>query len=88
MVEVIAGRVLIESADETVECATGTLVTFDPGEHHAVRALSDARLLLLLAPWPAVRHYTEAEEGHVQHLPPNALAEPIPSTDATAERLE
>ena len=29
---------------------------FDPGERHAVRALSDTRLLLLLAPWPGTGH--------------------------------
>ena len=31
----------------------GLLVIFDPGERHEVRATTDARLLLVLAPWPA-----------------------------------
>ena len=66
VVEVIAGRVSIECSEETVECEAGTLVTFDPGEHHTVRALVDARLLLLLAPWPAEQHNTEPEKGHGQ----------------------
>ena len=78
VVEVIAGRVLIESDGETVECDTGTLVMFDPGERHTLRALADARLLLLLAPWPAAKHNTESETEHGQHLPANAMAEPIP----------
>jgi quercetin dioxygenase-like cupin family protein len=54
VVEVISGKVSIEAAEETVECEAGTLVTFDPGERHALRGLDDARLLLTLAPWPAV----------------------------------
>ena len=29
---------------------------FDPGERHEVRATSDARLLLVLAPWPGQGH--------------------------------
>jgi len=88
VVEVISGRVTIESSEETAECEAGTLVTFDPGEHHTVRALADARLLLLLAPWPAAKHYTEAEMRHAQHLPSNAATEPIPSLDAAADRQE
>jgi hypothetical protein len=31
-------------------------VIFDPGERHEVRAVSDARLLLVLAPWPGAGH--------------------------------
>jgi quercetin dioxygenase-like cupin family protein len=53
VVQVIYGRVAIDSSGETAECEAGTLVTFDPGERHAVRGLDDARLLLTLAPWPA-----------------------------------
>ena len=75
VVEVVAGRVSVECSGETVDCDTGTLVTFDPGEHHKVRALADSRLLLLLAPWPALDHNSNAD--HDQHLPANAVAEPI-----------
>src|SRR3954465_7336391 len=31
----------------------GSIAVFDPGERHAVRAVEDSRLLLLLTPWPA-----------------------------------
>ena len=86
VVEVIAGRVLLECSDETVECETGTLVMFDPGERHIFRGLCDARLLLFLAPWPAANHDTEPGIERGQHLPANAMAEPIPSSDATADR--
>jgi quercetin dioxygenase-like cupin family protein len=85
VVEVVSGRVSVECLGETVDCETGTLLTFDPGERHAVRALADARLLLLLAPWPAAKHNTEAEKGHDQHLPVNAVTEPIPSDGTSAE---
>jgi quercetin dioxygenase-like cupin family protein len=85
VLEVVAGRVWIESSGEAVECESGTLVTFDPGEHHSVRALADARLLLLLAPWPAANHNSDAEDGHDQHLPANAVADPIPPGETTAE---
>jgi quercetin dioxygenase-like cupin family protein len=84
VVQVISGRVAIDASGETVECDTGTLVTFDPGERHAVRGLDDARLLLMLAPWPAADHNTTAEEPQAQHLPANATSEPIngqPSDD-------
>jgi quercetin dioxygenase-like cupin family protein len=50
VVEVISGRVSIETAEGAVECEAGTLVTFAPGERHALRGLHDARLLLVLAP--------------------------------------
>jgi quercetin dioxygenase-like cupin family protein len=84
VVEVITGRVVIESSGETAECDAGTLVTFDPGEEHRVHARADARLLLVLAPWPAAGHYTEEEKGHGQRLPANAFVEPLPSSDAPA----
>jgi quercetin dioxygenase-like cupin family protein len=34
----------------------GLAAVFDPGERHAVRAVSDSRLLLVLAPWPGDGH--------------------------------
>jgi redox-sensitive bicupin YhaK (pirin superfamily) len=39
-----------------VSGGTGTAAVFDPGERHAVRARTDARLLLVLAPWPGDGH--------------------------------
>ncbi len=35
---------------------TGLLVEFEPRERHKVSAKSDARLLLLLTPWPGEGH--------------------------------
>ena len=83
VVQVVTGRVSIESSGETVECDAGTLLTFEPSERHTVHALESARLLLVLAPWPAPKHYTDGEKGH-DDLPDNAMAEPVPSTDTVA----
>ena len=85
VVEVISGRVSIETAEEAVECEAGTLVTFAPGERHALRGLDDARLLLVLAPWPAAGHNAESEVPHDQHLPANATVEPIESLETQAQ---
>jgi quercetin dioxygenase-like cupin family protein len=87
VVQVISGRVAIDAAGETVECETGTVVTFDPGERHALRGLDDARLLLMLAPWPAAKRKAATEEPKDQHLPANATAEPLgsPPSDETME---
>jgi quercetin dioxygenase-like cupin family protein len=79
VLEVISGRVSIEAAGTSVVCEPGTLVTFDPGERHALRGLEDARLLLTLAPWPAAGHNAPSESPHDQHLPANATVEPIDS---------
>ena len=37
------------------------LVMFEPGEIHSVSSRDGARLLLLLAPWPASGHYADGE---------------------------
>ena len=81
VLEVVSGRVSIECVAETVECDAGTLVTFEPGERHTVRALADARLLLLLAPWLAENGAVPGT-GH-DRLPANAVSEPILSCETT-----
>ena len=78
IVQVASGRVEIEASGETAECGPGTLVAFDRREIHRVRALDDAMLLLVLAPWPAAEHYTDAETAHVQDLPAHAFVPPLP----------
>jgi quercetin dioxygenase-like cupin family protein len=86
IVQVITGRVLAESSGEAIRCDAGALVIFEPDERHTLHALADARLLLILAPWPAADHYSDAEKADVQHLPINAMADPITSTDTVACR--
>jgi mannose-6-phosphate isomerase-like protein (cupin superfamily) len=60
-VVVVQGRAQIRSGDEVVDGGVGTLVTFEPGERHAVSSEGGARLLLILAPWPGPGHYLDGE---------------------------
>ena len=46
------GEVEIGQDGETTRGPAGFLAYFAPHERHEVRATSDARLLLILAPWP------------------------------------
>ncbi len=56
-VVVIDGEVEVVMPDgERVEAASGHLFEFAPGERHTVLARSDARLLLVLSPWPGDGH--------------------------------
>jgi redox-sensitive bicupin YhaK (pirin superfamily) len=54
---VIDGEVEISTSNgEQVTGGTGLFAEFDPAERHTVTARSDARILLLLTPWPAPDH--------------------------------
>jgi len=54
---VVAGEVEVATAEgETVSADGGHLFEFAPGERRTVTARSDARLLLLLSPWPGDGH--------------------------------
>jgi len=56
-VVVVAGQVEVSLADgETVAAGPGHLFEFEPAERHTVVARSDARLLLVLSPWPGDGH--------------------------------
>ena len=56
-VTVIEGEVEFSTAGgDAVAGSTGLMVEFAPGERHAVRARTKARILLLLAPWPGDGH--------------------------------
>ena len=50
---IVDGEVEIEDSNgSNVTCRSGSLALTAPKERHEVRALSDARILLVLAPWP------------------------------------
>ena len=75
---VIEGEVDVTTADgEVAPAGAGHLFEFDPGERHTVRARSDARLLLMLTPWPGDGHpgaltleqKAEARQRAAQHPP-------------------
>lgn len=76
LVQILRGSVTCTSGAETATCTEGTLVVFEPGEPHTLRALQPTRLLLVLAPWPAPGHYA-ADDGDDPHeLPVNATEQP------------
>ena len=53
---VVEGEIEVSRGADTVTGGSGFFAVFDPGERHEVRARSDARLLLVLAPWPGDGH--------------------------------
>jgi redox-sensitive bicupin YhaK (pirin superfamily) len=55
------GEIEVSDTDGGVSGGSGFLSHFGPGERHTVRALSDARLVLVLAPWPGVGHPSRSE---------------------------
>jgi quercetin dioxygenase-like cupin family protein len=54
---VVEGEAELTCGDSVTAAGVGTLVMFEPGERHSVSSADGARLLLLLAPWPAEGHY-------------------------------
>lgn len=57
-VTVVAGEIemTVTASGEQIDAGPGTLFEFDPNERHDVVAKTDARLLLLLTPWPGRGH--------------------------------
>ncbi len=54
---VVSGAIEIEdSGGDSMSGGAGLLAIFDPNERRELRATADARLLLLLSPWPGVGH--------------------------------
>ena len=55
-VVVVEGEVEIDHGGGTETGGAGFVAHFDPKERHEVRAKSDTRLILFLAPWPGEGH--------------------------------
>jgi quercetin dioxygenase-like cupin family protein len=53
---VIAGEVEVSDVRDSITGGPGFAAVFDPAERHTVRATTDSRLLLVLAPWPGDGH--------------------------------
>lgn len=84
VLQVLSGRVALAAGGAEVECSTGTLATFDPGERRTVRALEPSRLLLVLAPWPGDGHFGKGEDADPGRMPTQARAQPLgTSTDGS-----
>lgn len=77
VLQVVSGDVVVRCGDQDAACGAGTLITFAPDERHGVEAASDARLLLLLAPWPGDGHYPDGVEVDATRMPAHATADPI-----------
>jgi quercetin dioxygenase-like cupin family protein len=54
---VVDGTVRVEAGGDSVDAAPGMLFRFEPKERHSVSADGDARIVLVLAPWPGEGHY-------------------------------
>lgn len=77
-VVVVDGEVEVTTSDGESETATaGHLFEFDPGERRTISARADARLLLLLSPWPG--------DGHPGAM---SLEEKAEARERAAERNE
>jgi len=57
---VVSGAIEIDGG-ETVSGGTGLLAIFDPNERREIRATEDARLLLVLGPWPGKGHPSQQQ---------------------------
>ena len=53
---VIDGEVEVRGDGGSISGGSGFAAVFDPHERHEVQATRDARLLLVLAPWPGDGH--------------------------------
>ena len=54
---VVSGAIEIDGpGGDATSGGPGLLAEFDPNERREVRATEDARLLLILSPWPGVGH--------------------------------
>ncbi len=53
---VVDGEIQIQSAGGAEKGGTGFLAHIDPKEANAIKAVTDARLIMVLAPWPGDGH--------------------------------
>jgi quercetin dioxygenase-like cupin family protein len=61
---VVEGTLEIKTPDgESAAGGPGLLAIFDPKERHQVQAVEDARLLLVLSPWPGDGHPSQRNSG-------------------------
>jgi len=59
---VVDGDVEIGPEGSMQSAGVGTVAHWQPQERHEVRATTDARLLLVLAPWPGAGHPSNREQ--------------------------
>jgi quercetin dioxygenase-like cupin family protein len=59
-VVVVDGDIEVTAADGAVKGSSGFLAHLDPNERNEIRAISDAKLIMVLAPWPGEGHPSQA----------------------------
>ena len=59
---VVDGEVQLTQDGQSQAAGVGTVAHWVPQERHEVTASSDARLLLILAPWPGPGHPSQRDE--------------------------
>ena len=57
---VVEGEISISHEGENVSGGAGLLAHFAPNERRTISAVTDARLILVLAPWPGKGHPSRA----------------------------
>jgi quercetin dioxygenase-like cupin family protein len=55
---VVDGEIEVSQDGQSMSGGCGLIAHFEPNERRTVRAISDARIVLVLAPWPGVGHPT------------------------------
>jgi quercetin dioxygenase-like cupin family protein len=60
---VFDGEITITQESGSVSGGAGLMAHFEPNERRTVEAVTDARLVLLLAPWPGEGHPSRAVAG-------------------------
>ena len=53
---VVDGEITISQESGSISGGTGLLAHFEPNERRTIEAATDARLVLMLAPWPGEGH--------------------------------
>jgi quercetin dioxygenase-like cupin family protein len=72
---VVDGKVRVEAGDESIGAEAGTVFRFEPDERHLLAADGEARVLLVLAPWPGEGHYRgDRKAGASSSSSPDAAA--------------
>jgi len=56
LVFLVRGKLLVSAGASERTLSAPSLIHFDPGESHEVRAISECQLVLCLAPWPGPGH--------------------------------
>jgi quercetin dioxygenase-like cupin family protein len=57
------GEIEISQKDQSVTGGKGFLAHFAPNERRTVRALTETRLVLVLAPWPGIGHPSQLADA-------------------------